>query len=125
MAFGQQNYNYPYFNAPGYGTTPFYQPPQATQTVQNNGAGIIWVQGEAGAKAYPVAPNTSLLLMDSENKTMYLKSADASGMPAMRVFDYNERTATPPVNTSDYVTREEFGKLASIVESMKGANANE
>lgn len=42
---------------------------------------IIWVQGEEGAKAYMVAAGNSVLLMDSENSTFYIKSTDASGMP--------------------------------------------
>lgn len=57
-----------------------------TQNAQNNG--IIWVQGEAGAKSYLVAPNNTVQLWDSESQTIYLKSADASGMPTMKILDY-------------------------------------
>ena len=77
---------------------PAYQPPQVAQPVQqttapqtqpqNNGNGLTWVQGEAGAKSFLLAPNTTVMLMDSENDTFYLKSADASGMPTLRIFDY-------------------------------------
>ena len=48
-----------------------YQPYQQPQT--NNG--IIWVQGEAGAKSYLVAPNNTVQLWDSEDQKIYLKSA--------------------------------------------------
>lgn len=41
-----------------------YQQPQQSQQVNQ---GILWVQGEAGAKSYLVAPNTSVLLMDTVN----------------------------------------------------------
>lgn len=41
-----------------------YQQPQQ----QNVNQGILWVQGEAGAKSYLVAPNTSVLLMDYDKK---------------------------------------------------------
>ena len=86
-------------------------------------SGLIWVQGEAGAKSCMVANGNSVLLMDSESQTFYLKSADASGMPSMRVFDYHERAAqkpqphaaTPP---ADYVTREEFNALAARLDAM-------
>src|SRR5699024_12408433 len=44
-----------------------YQQPQQ----QNVNQGILWVQGEAGAKSNLVAPNTSVLLMDSENSQFY------------------------------------------------------
>lgn len=70
------------------------------QTQQSN-SGIIWVTGEAGAKSYMVAPNNTVQLWDSESQTIYLKSADASGMPSMRILDYTIRSNTPnsPVNT--------------------------
>lgn len=57
----------------------------------------IWVQGEEGAKAYMVAPGSSVMLMDSENTVFYLKSSDQSGMPLpLRIFDYTERTVNQP-----------------------------
>lgn len=52
---------------------------------------IIWVQGEAGAKGYLVAPNNTVVLWDTENPVIYVKSADASGIPSMRVLDFKER----------------------------------
>lgn len=52
---------------------------------------IIWVQGEAGAKGYLVAPNNTVVLWDTENPVIYVKSADASGIPSMRVLDFEER----------------------------------
>ena len=97
---------------------PMYQIPQQ----QSQSTGIIWVQGEAGAKSYPVAPNASVLLMDAETSSFYIKSADSSGMPLpLRIFDYSERTivSTQSPIHDVYVTREEFEKrLAEI----KGGN---
>ena len=65
------------------------QPAQQQQATQN---GLIWIQGEQAAKSYLVAPNTTVLLMDSEASRFYLKSSDASGMPMLRVFEYTETT---------------------------------
>ena len=73
--------------APMYG-----QPSQPSAPISND---MIWVQGESGAKAYLVAPNTTVTLWDSENPTIYVKSADASGMPTMRVLDFVERNSAP------------------------------
>lgn len=88
--------------------------------------GINWVQGEAGAKSYSIAPGQSVLLMDSENNVFYIKSSDGSGMPMpLRIFDYTERTInnkneTISTSTVDYVTREEFEKrLAEISTNAK------
>lgn len=85
-----------------------------TQTAHNS---IIWVQGEAGAKSYLVAPNTTVQLWDSESQTIYLKSADASGMPTMKILDYTIREQTQSVqnvptlmqdSNTEYVTKDEF-----------------
>ena len=65
------------------------QMPQQAPSAQNNS--MIWVQGEAGAKSYLVAPNTTVQLWDSESPIIYLKSADASGMPSMKIIDYTIR----------------------------------
>lgn len=90
----------------------------ATQPTQSQG--IIWVQGEAGAKSYLVGAGQSVLLMDSENSCFYIKSTDNSGMPLpLRVFDYSERTQSQPnvpaqahagLDPKEYVTREEFNQ---------------
>ena len=67
--------------------------PQQQQTAQQT-APIIWVQGEEAAKSYLCAPGNSVLLMDSEKSSFYIKTVDASGMPQpLRIFDYTERTA--------------------------------
>jgi len=102
-------------------TQPIQPQPQQTET-----GGIIWVQGEAGAKAYLVAPGNTVQLWDSENQVIYLKSADMSGMPSMRVLDYTERTAahkTPPVGPQapqvQYVTLDEFNALADRLAALE------
>lgn len=78
--------------------------------------GLLWVQGEAGAKSYLVAPSTTVLLMDSESQRFYLKSTDSSGMPNLRTFEYAEVQNTPKQamgeNLDDkYVTRNEYNSL--------------
>lgn len=88
--------------------------PQAMpQPQQNNG--IVWVQGLEGAKAYPVAAGASVMLMDSEESVFYIKTTDQSGMPSpLRVFDYTERKDDQhKVDTSAFITREEFEKRLS------------
>jgi HAMP domain-containing protein len=126
MAF---NNGFPMAYQPFYGNQGInYQPPMQTPPQgQNNG--ITWVSGEAGAKAYLVAPNNTVQLWDSEAQTIYLKSADASGMPTMKILDYTIRDAQPQQTTpiaqpvADYVTREEFNALAEkfnqLTESKK------
>ena len=92
--------------------TPVQAPNQNLAPVQQNG--IIWVQGEAGAKSYLVAPNSTVQLWDSESQTIYLKSADASGMPTMKVLDYTIRDqAKNPVSNPVFVRPEELSGYAT------------
>ena len=102
--------------------------PQQPQT--NNG--IIWVQGEAAAKSYPIAPNSSVPLWDSEANVIYIKSADMSGMPSIKILDYTMRDTAPrtaeisPQNefaTKDDISvlEREISSLRSKFERMSGA----
>lgn len=103
------NYGYPQFFQP---QTPAPAPTPAMPAQQ--GGGIIWVQGEAGAKSYMVAPNTTVQLWDSEANVIYLKSADASGMPSMRILDYTIRGTQPQAHTDitgSYVTHSDLDAL--------------
>ena len=103
------------------------------QPQQPRYSGLNWVQGEAGAKSYLVAPNTTVDLWDSEAQVIYLKSADASGMPTMKVLDYTIRESSnlapkTPLNdkAEEYVTKDEMDlfraeiskKIEDIKESM-------
>ena len=93
--------------------------PNIMQSAQSNG--IIWVQGEAGAKAYPVAAGNSVQLMDSERQVFYIKSTDNSGIPQpLRRFVYHEDVAeAPAVDTSQFITRAEFEKALSEIKPKK------
>ena len=98
-----------------------FYPQQYQNNQQNNG--IIWVQGEAGAKSYLVAPNTTVQLWDSEAQTIYLKSADASGMPSIKTLDYTIRDAvqhTAPAAGVEYATKSDLDELRKVVEELKG-----
>ena len=98
---------------------PSYQP-QMPQNQGNNG--IIWVSGLAGAKAYIVAPNCTVQLWDSEAQCVYLKSADASGMPSIKILDYtirDQQQAQTPLAKSDYATRQEIDALRAELEQIK------
>lgn len=110
----------------------YTQPSFQTQAPAQQ-SGITWVDGVSSAKAYPVANGTSILLMDSNENAFYIKSADQSGMPSIRVFDYSERVIAqnsqpqaaqtpeqpneaPEIDLSGYVTKEELKKVASDIE---------
>lgn len=106
---------------------PYQMPPQVSQMPQvpQTNQGILWVQGEAGAKSYLVAPSTSILLMDSENEYFYIKTTDAAGMPTLRTFEYKEivngqkKEAPTQEDLSDrYVTRDEYKDLTQKYDEL-------
>lgn len=112
----------PYYN-PQYQSQSQMQPTQMSvtqpQPQQNNS--IIWVQGEAGAKSYLVAPNTTVQLWDSESQVIYLKSADSSGMPSIKILDYTirEQAAQP----QSILQTDEFAKAEDIKDLRKQIDA--
>lgn len=119
---------------------PQPQPMAGTQMpLQNqptNTNDIIWVQGEAGAKAYLVAPNNTITLWDSESPTIYVKSADINGVPSMRVLDFTERTPNAPKTPekhecqcgNKFILKEELktvqGEIQGILDRLSGLEDN-
>ncbi|MBQ1291588.1 MAG: hypothetical protein IIY28_09620 [Lachnospiraceae bacterium] len=93
-----------------------YQPQAQTQQAQQSG--LIWVQGEAAAKSYLVAPGSTVQLWDSEEKVIYLKSADASGMPSMKVLDYTIRGEEQEKPAEEYATKAEVAALAEKIKEL-------
>ena len=69
--------------------TPPQAQPMETQKINN---GFIWVQGEAGAKAYLVAPNVRIPLWDSEDMFVYIKEADGTGKMSTKKYRLVEET---------------------------------
>ena len=83
---------------------------QPTQPQPNTD--IKWVQGETAAKSYPVAPNTSVTLWDQESQTIYVKSADMTGMQNMKILDYTMRDGTPQKKT--VLSESDFAKQSDV-----------
>lgn len=119
MPYGYIPNNYNAYNLPQY---------QQPMPQQQQNSGLIWVQGIEAMKSYPVAPGQSVLLMDSESNCFGIKTVDTSGMPLpLRIFDYKERTGqqtqpapAPQIDTSAFITREEFeSRIAEIIPKRK------
>lgn len=122
---------YPYYqNYSGWNQQPQMpvqqpqMPPVASQAQQVT-SDINWVQGEADAKSRPVAAGHSVILMDTEDSVMYIKTVDQSGMPQpLRIFDYKERqphsrsAEASKAATPDMVTRQEFNDLVRRVDDL-------
>ena len=98
-------------------------PPPVPQNPVATG-GVQWVSGEQEARGYLIAPNSAVALWDSTAPTVYLKQADASGKPTLKIYDLVERAETPRTAPQEkgveFVTREEFDALAALVGEIKG-----
>lgn len=62
---------------------------QNPQPFQQN-TNITFVNGIEGAKAYQLSPNSSVLLMDSDNSKFYVKSTDNLGVPKLTSYSFAE-----------------------------------
>lgn len=118
--YRQQQYQpQPMFQQPAQQIVPQMQPQQQQQMA---GQSIIWVQNEQEAYNYLVAPNSAVALWDSNNPAVYLKQADASGKPTMKIYDLVERTTqhpqAAPQPAAEYVTRQEFAALQARIDAL-------
>ena len=129
--------SYPYYS---FQQPQFYQPPMPDQLAQLRGSqfqpqqfpqqtpqppsgqSMVWVSGEAEAMGYLIAPNSAVALWDSNAPTIYLKQADASGKPSIKVFDLVERTSAPraeqPPQGVEFATKADLEALAARVEAL-------
>lgn len=82
----------------------------------------VWVNGMEGAKAYPMIPNTSVMLMDSENSRFYIKTADINGKRTIETYVYQreDESETPSVpqnqpvfEQTPSITKEDIQELES------------
>ena len=100
---------------------PMQQPVQQNPIAQG---GVQWVSGEQEARGDLIAPNSAVELWDSTAPTVYLKQADASGKPTLKIYDLVERAETPRTSPQgkgmEFVTRKEFDALAALVGEIKG-----
>lgn len=96
----------------------------------NNKRGINWVQGLEGAKSYnDIKPKETVLLMDSEDDRLFIKSCDEIGKPSIRIFRLTEEFEKPKevtkennsnIDMSDYVKRDEIQNI--IFDMIGGLN---
>ena len=103
-----------------------YYPQYPTNINQQQNNPIIWIQGIEAAKAYQTAPNSTVVLFDSEEQVIFIKSADMQGRPSMRILDYTIRSEAPKTaqnalsgNNTQVPTREDISALQSQIDSLK------
>lgn len=103
------------------------RPQQVYPQNQQNMGSFAYCMGIEGAKAFPIAPNQTVFLMDSNDPIAYIKSADMSGKQTLRIFDMVERSEEsapeePKIDMTEYVKRSDIEDMIS--EAVDKAMAN-
>ena len=104
----------PYYQPYNSYLPPNYQQPQQAQN------SIIWVGGLAEAQTYPVAPNCAVALWEQSGKTIYMKSADATGKPSMRIYDIVERIESPDKEVEEFAKKSDLAQILSTLKGLTG-----
>lgn len=102
------------YGMPQYGN---YQQPQ---NQQNNT--YAFVNGIEGAKSFPMAPNQTVMLMDSDNPVAYMKQSNAMGQATIKYFKLVETSESelkgPSKPNPEYVRKADFEAFAKKVEDF-------
>lgn len=89
---------------PNAGTTSSYTPPYPMQTPT-----FVWVNSLEMAINWPVSAGSSIIMMDSQNPSLYIKSVDSSGRALpIEIYDLVKREPNPG---DAYVTKAEVEAL--------------
>lgn len=110
-------YNIPYGQFPNMYNQPNFSQP-AQQNIYAN------VNGIEGAKNFPMRPNSTILLMDSDNPYIYIKSANAMGQATLQYFKItpiseNDIKGTSHVDSNDYVSKKDFESIIERIAKLE------
>lgn len=100
-------------------TQPFQQPIQQPMPTPNND--MIFVLGQNEAESYPVAPNATVTMWDKNQKTFYIKTANAQGIPSMQIYDFVERAQNAPETYAEHACN--CGNKFILKEDFKATEA--
>ena len=92
------NYQNPFINP--YGVQQ-YQQPMMQAAVQQ----VVRVNGENGARAYQIGPNSSAMLLDESGLMVWLVTSDGAGYKTVQAYDIEPHKAVPAPNYGDLEDR--------------------
>lgn len=101
---------YPYIPG-GYQPQPYRQAPPVMQVTR--------VNGEGGARAFSMGPNSSALLLDESGVIVWLVTTDGAGYKSVSPYDITPHQAAPAVDVGALSQR-----VARLEEIINGASAN-
>ena len=93
----------------------------------NNDTNLIFVNGLDGARGYRIRPQQTILLVDSTQSRIYLKSTDNLGIETMKTYSIIE---VENKDTTDVETRldkieDNLTKIMETISNNKGDSINE
>lgn len=127
MPYPYNPYN-PYGPQPNYGgfnnpySMPNPQPNQPQQPQAQPQNTYAFVNGIEGAKSYPMAPNQTVMLMDSEQPIAYMKQSNGMGQATLKYFRLVEISEAdlraPQAPAAEYATKAELEALAKRIDAL-------
>lgn len=111
-----------------YGGMNYQYPQYAQQYAQPMQDERIWVQNEASAEAYLVAPNGFVRLWDSNKNRFYEKRADASGrMMPLEAYEYSRISLTERRNDDEGINhyQEQIDAILGRIEALERERRND
>lgn len=105
----------PYNPYPSYPYPQSYYPQQPQQT-------YAFVNGIEGAKSYPMQPNQTVMLMDSENPIAYMKQSNGMGQATLKYYRLVETSESElkgqVAKQTDFVSKADFDILSAKVDEL-------
>lgn len=87
-----------------------------------NRCDVIRVNGENGARAYQLAPNSSILLLDETAPIIWLAQTDGAGYKTLSAYDITPHKEPEPVDLKALSDR--IARLESMFSSREPKNQN-
>ena len=93
----------------------------------NNDTNLIFVNGLEGARGYRIRPQQTILLVDSTQSRIYLKSTDNLGIETMKTYSITEveNKETTDVETRLDKIEDNLTKIMETISNNKGDKLNE
>lgn len=110
------------FNVP-YGVPNYYNQNTVLNPMNGNYGirqEIIRVNGENGARAFQMQPNSSALLLDESAPIIWLAQTDGAGYKTVQAYEIKPYQVKPDINISDLETRIE--RIEAIINESNTAN---
>lgn len=118
------DYSMPNYNPYSFNPNP-YQQQNYVQRQQSQGMNtLVWVNGREGANAYPVPPNSAVILLNSQKDSIFIKTTDGGGYATVKEYPLGTEVSqnaptTPAIDTTTFVQQEDFNALQNEFVGLK------